>query len=112
MPDVLAATLDHVAGKVFTALGCVEVEGGECRIQEADEVAEPLVLARVWRCRHEQQVPLLVARQVSQEVVALVTALARDIGVHDRSVGFVDDDQLRRCPDELVAATLRLDEVG
>ena len=111
--DVGAATLHEVLGEPGPARGGGQVDGGQGGVEQADQVAEALLLAGVRGGGDQDQVPAAgrAARSV-QQLVALVAGPPPGGLVGDRGVGLVDDDQLGAVVEELVAAAVGLDEVG
>ena len=112
VPDVGAATLDEVAGQQFPAAGLIEVKIVQGRVEQAEQVAEGLVLAAVRGSRDEDQVPGGVLREGTDQVVTLAASPAAGAAVGDAGVRFVDDDQVGAGAQELAAAPVGLDEVG
>ena len=111
--DVGATPLDEVLGQCSAALLGREVHRGQGGVEESDEVAEGPFVARVRRGRHEQQVAGRVVSKVTEQPITLgaATRSASGVVVH-RAMGFIDDDEIRGSPEELVPPPVRLDEVG
>jgi hypothetical protein len=77
MPDVRAAALDEVLGQAAAVAlvgraGEVDGEVQERGVEEAQQGAEGVLLARVGRCGDQDHVPFLVPREAGDEPVALV----------------------------------------
>ena len=109
--DVAAAALHEVAGEPLPALDRFEVDGGQARVQQRQQVAEPFLLAAVRGGGDQDQVPGGVLGQAGDELVAEHPGPAAG-AVGDAGVRLVDDQQVRAAVPELLAEPRALDEVG
>ena len=91
--DVGPAALDEVASEVFAPLYVIEVDGGEGRVEQAEQVPEAFILSGVRGGGDKNQVTAGVPSDVAKEVVALSARLCTPAGsIGDGTVSFVDDD--------------------
>ena len=79
------------------------------RVEQREQRPEGVLVAAVRGRGDEDQVPVWVAAELWQQLVAL---LAAAVVAEREAVGLVDDHELRAGADEVVAVTLGLDEVG
>ena len=111
-----APALHQVAGETL-AVAAVDVAGeilgqfGEVPRQQAQQRTERGVLARVGRGGDEDQMTVRVRGQVPDQGMALVATRGSSLVGAGTGVGLVHDHQLGTRPDEVVSATVRLDEV-
>jgi len=85
----------------------------ERRVEETQQGAEGVFLARVGRCGYQDHVPRLVSREARDEAVALVAgAPALAGGALGAGVGLVHYHELRAGAQEVVSAPVGLNEVG
>ena len=109
--DVFPPTLDEVAGQFIAegaafGFGFVFPQGGELRAQEGKEIVEGVVVAGVGGGGEQNEVAVLVGRQLLQEIEAELLSLTGGAGM-----GFVDDDALRGDGEEVLAVALAFDVI-
>ena len=82
-----------MASEVFAPLYVIEVDGGEGRVEQAEQVPEAFILSGVRGGGDKNQVTAGVPSDVAKEVVALSARLCTPAGsIGDGTVSFVDDD--------------------
>jgi hypothetical protein len=103
--------LDHPAhnARGVRRLGVLAFEA--VAIEQGEEELEVLLLARVRRGRHEEQVAGDVAEELTEEEALGLFELAAEV-VSAHAVGFVDDDQVPLGVFELGPARTRCGRAG
>ena len=84
---------------------------GEARLQQRQQSAEGILLAAAGRRRDQQQMPPGIFSDALDQLKTLMRAATAPISMRD-AVRLINDDELRRIPQELVTAALGLDEIS
>ena len=108
--DILATTLDEMGLEAAPQL-LVVGDSAERRVEQPEQRAEALLDAAVRRGGDQDQVPGAVGGELGQQLVSLLLRTAVRARRPGGAVRLVDDDQIGRVAQELVALAVRLDEV-
>jgi hypothetical protein len=82
----------------------------ECCIEDGQQRAKGILIARVGSCRNQHQVAILSLRQFAKEKVSLMLGAAHSTGV-SAGVGFVHNDEFRAGTEKVISAMVGLDVV-